>query len=516
MLLHEEAVSNLIVLLSSRMFDDRPADENPFYRNLILKSSQSEANILTKRLLQNYLCPISEGDLQFRTANSGFTSHSSFDVASKFFTSLTSLYESLPSDSSTKFFASKSFCDKSLLLIEMLTNHCTQLNTSSSFGSQDSSTMEHYNPYRIAVSSFVDFSLSTAAALDQKGPDKQLSSFSINFEILYLRLCDFLEEDQSTLMLYMLLHKNTAFLNYVLTRSDIDKLLMPLLKVLYHPKSAGSHHLYMILIILLILSEDTILNNVMSEIVLPQVTWFSEKLLTDVSLTSLTVLVLLRTIQVNITQMKDKYLHTNCLATLANMSNHFQNLNQYCAQRLVSLTSHLTKKQAKLNVKLMRVLNDEVVENSVRTELAVIEEILRLLLEIVNNALTTQLTHNSALIHCLIYDKNILDTIRLNHNFQDIVYNLDAVVNFYLGRMETSKDSLSLSNCSSVVQFIKENSKVFPLANLHKFPELQFRYCEEDAPEDFFIPYIWSVAYRNSGIFWNIEFVTLFKFTLDT
>ncbi|XP_075243415.1 dymeclin-like isoform X2 [Convolutriloba macropyga] len=510
--LHNEAVSTLIILLSSRMYDERNADENAFYRNMVMKTSQSEANIITKRLFQNYLCPLAQNPENVPLKSS----QSNFELASKLFTSL-SPFNDGNSDQSSQFTCSKQFCEKSLLLVEILTNHCTQISSASSSnkrGLPEDCKMENYNPFRFAISNFVDFSLSASSSNGAKilGTD-QNSSFSISFELLYLRLCQFLEEDQETLMFYMLLHKNSAFLNYVLTRSDIDRVLLPLLKVLYSPNNASSHHLYMILIILLILSEDTILNNVISEIVLPQVTWFSEKILTDISLSSIMVLVLLRTIQVNISQMKDKYLHTNCLATLANMSNHFQNLNPYCSQRLVALSNHLTKKQTKLNVKLTKLVNDEKTENLVRTELAVIEEILRLLLEVINNALTNQLSHNGSLVHCLIYDKDMLNTIRLNHNYQDIVYNLDIIVNYYLNKLSTSNESGSVSTCENILQFIKESSKVFPVSNLHKFPELKFRYCEEEAPEDFFIPYIWSIAYRNSGIFWNINFVTLFKFT---
>jgi len=33
--------------------------------------------------------------------------------------------------------------------------------------------------------------------------------------------------------------------------------------------------------------------------------------------------------------LQDKYLHTNCLAALANMSAQFTNLHQYVAQKLV-------------------------------------------------------------------------------------------------------------------------------------------------------------------------------------
>lgn len=42
--------------------------------------------------------------------------------------------------------------------------------------------------------------------------------------------------------------------------------------------------------------------------------------------------------------MQDVYLHTNCLATLANMAPHVHNLNSYASQRLVSLFHMLAKK----------------------------------------------------------------------------------------------------------------------------------------------------------------------------
>lgn len=42
--------------------------------------------------------------------------------------------------------------------------------------------------------------------------------------------------------------------------------------------------------------------------------------------------------------MQDVYLHTNCLATLANMAPHAHHLNAYASQRLVSLFDMLAKK----------------------------------------------------------------------------------------------------------------------------------------------------------------------------
>ncbi len=37
-------------------------------------------------------------------------------------------------------------------------------------------------------------------------------------------------------------------------------------------------------------------------------------------------------------------------------------------------------------------------------------------------------------------------------------------------------------------------AKQFPLDRLKKFPELKFKYVEEEQPEDFFVPYVWTLG----------------------
>ena len=68
---------------------------------------------------------------------------------------------------------------------------------------------------------------------------------------------------------------------------------------------------------------------------LKNVMWFKERSVGDISLGGLLILVVIRTIQYNMTRMRDKYLHTNCLAALANMSAHFHSLHPYVSQRIV-------------------------------------------------------------------------------------------------------------------------------------------------------------------------------------
>ncbi|KAJ3606038.1 hypothetical protein NHX12_028081 [Muraenolepis orangiensis] len=45
-----------------------------------------------------------------------------------------------------------------------------------------------------------------------------------------------------------------------------------------------------------------------------------------------------------------------------------------------------------------------------------------------------------------------------------------------------------------------------------KFPELKFKYVEEDQPEDFFIPYVWSLVFNSGvGLSWSPQGVELFS-----
>lgn len=58
-------------------------------------------------------------------------------------------------------------------------------------------------------------------------------------------------------------------------------------------------------------------------------------------------------------KMRDKYLHTNCLAALANMSGQFRALHPYVSQRLVSLFETLAKKYIRLDQQLSSIASKE-------------------------------------------------------------------------------------------------------------------------------------------------------------
>ncbi|KAM9540278.1 dymeclin [Salvelinus alpinus] len=365
------------------------------------------------------------------------------------------------------------------------------------------------NPYRQAVTCFKNTQDTSSI------PTEQHHTFQINFNSLYTALCEQQRSDQATLLLYTLLHQNTNMRNYMLSRTDMENLVVPILEILYHVEDRNSHHVYMALIILLILTEDDTFNRSIHEVVLKNITWYSERQLTEISLGSLLILVVIRTIQYNMTRTRDKYLHTNCLAALANMSAQFRCLHQYAAQRIISLFALLSKKhnkvleQATQSLRGPRGADDSSVLPDYAQDLNVIEEVIRMMLEIINSCLSNSLHHNHNLVYALLYKRELFEQFRTHPSFQDIMQNLDTVIGFFSQRLEAAGTDLSVERVQEVIM---KGAQALPNDRLKKFPELKFKYVEEDQPEDFFIPYVWSLVFNSGvGLHWSTTNIQLFS-----
>lgn len=368
------------------------------------------------------------------------------------------------------------------------------------------------NPYRQAVTSFKNTQDSSPF------PSSVPHTFQINFNSLYTTLCEQQTSDQATLLLYTLLHQNANVRTYMLARTDMENLVLPILEILYHVEERNSHHVYMALIILLILTEDDGFNRSIHEVILKNITWYSERVLTEISLGSLLILVVIRTIQYNMTRTRDKYLHTNCLAALANMSAQFRSLHQYAAQRIISLFSLLSKKHNKVLEQATQSLRGSLSSSDVplpdyAQDLSVIEEVIRMMLEIINSCLTNSLHHNPNLVYALLYKRDLFEQFRTHPSFQDIMQNIDLVISFFSSRLLQSGAELSVER---VLEIIKQGVVALPKDRLKKFPELKFKYVEEEQPEEFFIPYVWSLVYNSAvGLYWNPQDIQLFAMDSD-
>ncbi|XP_075595827.1 dymeclin isoform X1 [Balearica regulorum gibbericeps] len=495
-----EAVTTLVVFLSCQLFHKEILRESIVHKYLMHGRCLPYTSRLVKTLLYNFIRqerspPPGTHVFQQQTDGGGLL----YGIASGVATGLWTVFTlgGVGSKPTPQLEQCSPLANQSLLLLLVLANLTDAPDTP--------------NPYRQAIMSFKNTQDNTA--FSSSNPH----AFQINFNSLYTALCEQQKSDQATLLLYMLLHQNGNVRTYVLARTDIENLVLPILEILYHVEERNSHHVYMALIILLILTEDDGFNRSIHEVILKNITWYAERVLTEISLGSLLILVVIRTIQYNMTRTRDKYLHTNCLAALANMSAQFRSLHQYAAQRIISLFSLLSKKHNKVLEQATQSLRGSLGSNDsplpdYAQDLNVIEEVIRMMLEIINSCLTNSLHHNPNLVYALLYKRDLFEQFRTHPSFQDIMQNIDLVISFFSSRLEQAGAELSVER---VLEVIKQGAVALPKDRLRKFPELKFKYVEEEQPEEFFIPYVWSLVY-NSGValYWNPHDIQLF--TMDS
>lgn len=98
--------------------------------------------------------------------------------------------------------------NQSLLLILILTNHYTTKD----------------NPYRVSLFGCADSQGAADSSASSKEPE-QAVTFKIDFSSLYNTLCRIVTIDQTTLLLYLLLHRNQRFYKYVMAQQNLQQLV---------------------------------------------------------------------------------------------------------------------------------------------------------------------------------------------------------------------------------------------------------------------------------------------------
>jgi dymeclin len=337
--LHLECVNILLVLCSVYLFNQQTTERSTIFRTIY---QCQYASTLLATLLHHVSrmtpCP-PFGAYGHTNTGGSFV----FGLAESFWSILsfgskktTNESEELPKS----FKENYPLANQSLILILILTNH-----------NADDSVDIRNNPYRYSL-----FNCSNSTEFHK---EDDAGSFKIDYAGLYQTICKIPHLDQTTLLLYLLLHRNERFYKFVMSQPNLQELVIPILQILYNAPESSSHHIYMSLIVMLILSENDSFNKNVHEIMLKNILWYTERSISEISLGGLIILVIIRTIQYNMLKVRDKYLHTNCLACLANMSSKFRYLHPYVSQRLVSLFEILAKKYGRLQAQLEEVKSSE-------------------------------------------------------------------------------------------------------------------------------------------------------------
>ncbi|XP_026446559.1 dymeclin-like isoform X2 [Papaver somniferum] len=521
--LHHEVMNFMLVAMSSQLRSGPtpgPNDVHPFIDAAMIQQDSSVVGLVVRRLLLNY---ITRPQVPLNAASySVFSEEGQPGVLQKVGSAAANLVL-LPFsyfNSSSVQGSRNPLADNSLLVLLVLTHYRKCVMMSESITSNNKVNVEsdtvlketsHFidNPYSKALQTARDIEFDR---VDVEGNAHSGPLVRLPFASLFDTIGRCLADESTVLLLYSLVQGNSDFLEYVLVRTDMDTLLMPILETLYNASRRTSSQIYMLLIILLILSQDSSFNASAHKLILPNVPWYQERLLHQTSLGSLMVIVLIRTIKYNLSKLRDVYLHTNCLATLTNMAPHVHRLSGYASQRLVSLFDMLSRKYTKL----AELKNDQKIKidsadgDDVASELHIYTDFLRIVLEILNAILTYALPRNPEVVYAIMHRQEVFEPFRNHPRFNELLENIYTVLDFFNSRMDAQRTEGGEWSVEKVLQVIIINCRSWRSEGMKMFNQLRFTYEQENHPEEFFIPYVWQLVLSGSTFSFNPAAIYLF------
>lgn len=406
--------------------------------------------------------------------------------------------------------------------------------------------------------------------LSQGGTDQQSTAhhhrnptksnlLSLNFEHMFEYFERTLHTEVGALSLYTLMHSSPIFATSITIRNDLDRLVLPLLRTLYFSTSISRHisgrtvinnnvssvdvrqhpfrstsHLYLIMILLLIFSQDASFGPVsFRRSNIPLVLWYKERRLKDISLGSLLISSLLRCITFNLNRLSDPFLLSNCCAVLLNLSPHIENIHSYAAMHLVSV---LISSMKRYTVLVMKNGGNPALEEDVSSILGMYSESCRILLQVVKHAIRKKIVDkNLHLVYSLVYHQRDLTSV-LNAKaspFQQVdierIHNVIANANEIIQEASARTAEKSMEALTKNIDDLKRRmkSKVLNLnsssssvdssisdSTMTGMEDFKFTYEEESDPETFFVPYVWEVVVctvTSGSLEWNRTNIKAFQ-----
>lgn len=526
-LLHHELLNFMLIVMSTQLLSGPspgPKDVNPFIDAAMAQES-SLVGLVVRRLLINYInrprIPLngvsysifSEGSQPGVLQRVGSAAANFVLLPFNYLVSSSGEGPRSPlADSSLQVLLILIHYRKCILVDESIADRRSGSATSDSLSKENTYFSE--NPYCKALENARDIEFDR---VDIEGNAHSGPLVRLPFASLFDTLGMFLADETAILLLYSLVHGNSDFLEYVLVRTDLDTLLMPILETLYNASRRTSNQIYMLLIILLILSQDSSFNASIHKLILPSVPWYKERLLHQTSLGSLMVIILIRTVKYNLSKLRDVYLHTNCLATLANMAPHAHRLSAYASQRLVSLFDMLSRKYNKLaelmddkmHIDKANSPEGDSIAEDVSTELHIYTDFLRIVLEILNAILTYALPRNPEVVYAIMHRQEVFQPFKNHPRFNELLENIYTVLDFFNSRMDAQGMNGGWS-VEKVLQVIIINCRSWRGEGMKMFTQLRFTYEQESHPEEFFIPYVWQLVLSRCGFSFNASTINLF------
>lgn len=126
-----------------------------------------------------------------------------------------------------------------------------------------------------------------------------------------------------------------------------------------------------------------------------------------------------------------------------------------------------------------------------------------LVLEIINSTLTHKLKVNPQLVYSLLHKQEMFAYFRNDLKFKDLIQNIEQAVNYF--QQKVSEANIKAPTPEEVAHVIQTASRTWPPNLMKTFPDIKFQYEEEEQSNEFFCPYVWSLLYRNTFVYWDEE-----------
>lgn len=367
---------------------------------------------------------------------------------------------------------------------------------------------------------------------------------SVNFERLFVAYSKILHTEVGALLLYTLWQTSPVFAQNLVVRSDVDTLVLPLLRTLYFASNAtaymssdfGAHknknrgngtfdlrtcpfrsqsQLYVNSIILLLFSQDTSFGrDIFRRITVSRILWYKERNLRNINLGSVFILTVLRSLMFNLHRMQDIFLFSNCCAILQNISPSVVDLHDYAAMRLASVTVGILNKHAKMK-QAASTQKSKDGNADLSSSLGMYEEAAHTLLGVIRHSISSKnIERNLHLVYALVYHQVDLNRVwndkdlypsKLTNRIQSVVQEASRIVQ-HEGARTAAKALNILEDEVERLQEVSEKKR-------NKKSEFTFAYEEEADPEIFFVPYVWETmvsVVTSSTIEWKKDRILVF------
>ena len=370
------------------------------------------------------------------------------------------------------------------------------------------------------------------------------NSLLINFEALFEAFGRTVHTELGAFLLYTLMQTSPTFAESIAVRSDLDTLVLPLLRTLYFASSVrhfaaqdfssrqrpsaeainkvsirncpfrSVSQLYLIIILLLLFSQDPSFGpDAFKRVMIPSIPFYKERHLKDISLRSVLILYILRCLTFNLHRLGDPFLLSNCCAILMNLSPSMTELYDYAAMRLASITFSSMKKYAALRRENPNL--DEDVEYTSPT--AMYGEVSRTLLRVLKQCVSSKnISGNLRLVYSLVYHQS---------DFLKVVSAKDCP----FAKQEYSRVQKAIQLAATLIEKADARTATKALMVLDEQvdnlwsavadnrkkdqDDFTFTYEEEADPEVFFVPYLWEVivcTVTASSIEWQKNEIQVF------